>query len=202
MSQLIKLEVQRLKHFWGHILAFHGFVVLSLWVVITQQNSGALHLYSIYAVIPILVLSSTQISEMLLPGALLQEWCFSQEGGRSCQISIIGLSICHHLPLSLLLWLCLSEGTQTLLVLWLLLDILSGLSYCIRMACHQAAGAILHYLLLLPMCLPWLTLGHLVLLGSVAALKLLFAAWLLYIVYGYHAVLFCHKIAGCNENAF
>ena len=116
-------------------------------------------------------------------------------------MSLLLLSLLINLPLSTGLSFLLHADWLALLILWGVLDILSVMYQCITSITSQATDMLVSYILLVPICLPWLVLGQLAFAGSIAAAKLLLAAWLLISLFGSTGVLLCHRVGGGSENA-
>ncbi len=202
MYRLIKHEWSRMQFLLGRALALHVFVFLSLAVSLNQSGEDVvLHYDYVYAVLPLTVVAASQLYQIFLPSFLLQEWCYGKKGGASCRVSLLLLSLLINLPLSTGLSFLLHADWLALLILWGVLDILSVMYQCITSITSQATDMLVSYILLVPICLPWLVLGQLAFAGSIAAAKLLLAAWLLISLFGSTGVLLCHRVGGGSENA-
>ena len=200
MYRLMQYEWFRMQFFLGRVLALHVFVFLSLAVSLNQGEDVILHYYYVYAVLPLMVVAASGLYQLFLPSFLLQEWCYGKNGAASCQASLFLLSVFINIPLGFGLSCLLGAQWLAFWVLWGVLDILSLMYHCIASVTRQAADMLVSYVLIVPICLPWLVLGQLAFAGSMAAVKLLLAAWLLSHLFGAFAVLLCHRVGGGSEN--
>ncbi|MCP8351712.1 hypothetical protein [Candidatus Synchoanobacter obligatus] len=193
MFKLLRLELSRVRFYLPSILAFLMMVAMFMLIVqqISQQDQ------KVWGYLPwIALVANRWYHAYMLPGWLRLVGKHEDYYALLTK-SYVMMSLVLNMPLAFIL----SSNTSwvSLLVCWVVLDIMGFLLHCVTSLVSQGAGVLVVYLMLLPLLYPWMVFASMALMGQLVMVKLLFGVWILQYTLGAYLYDLCFKVGEIRE---